>query len=178
MRRRRFLSVSFIILLVAGVAAWRYQSAIIGLGARWYLSHLAAAERADGSLMRRRGAVAGLHRFLLMPAPPDGMVDELFELMTLITQRVASGDMSPSWGAYVYTGYVRDLMRDRPDGRPPRDTAAVRAALEQAEGFYAIRARPDVPGIRLGDVLGAPGDSYTKDEIEQAAREGRDLPLR
>ena len=44
--------------------------------------------------------------------------------------------------------------------------------------FFALRKRPDVAGIRLRDLAGRPADSYTSDEIERAAREGRRLELR
>jgi hypothetical protein len=103
---------------------------------------------------------------------------ELFEVTTLLGERAASGDASLEWAAYLYTTYVRDLVRDRPDGRPARSPDEVRAALEEMIAFYRVGPRPDVPGVRVGDLLGLGPDSYTKEEIEAAAREGRELPLR
>ena len=37
--------------------------------------------------------------------------------------------------------------------------------------FFALRKRPDVAGIRLRDLAGRPGNSYTVEQIERAARE-------
>lgn len=172
--RRRGFTIALLVVVVLGALAWRYQSTLIGVGARWYLQRMAAG---DGSLDRRRTAVAGLHRLLLMPAPADAVVPELFSVTTLLSERLANGQVSPAWGFYLYTAYVRDLVRDRPGAVPPRDPAAVRAALDREIAFFSIRARPDVPGVRFADFFGGGGDSYTADEIEAAAREGRTLPL-
>jgi hypothetical protein len=175
LRRRRFTVALFVVVVVLGGLAWHHQSTLIGIGARWYLQRLAAG---DGSLARQRTAVAGLHRLLLMTPPADAMVPELFALTTLLSERIANGQVSPAWGAYLYTAYVRDLLRDRPAGTPARDAAAVRVALDREVAFFAIRARPDVPGVRIADFFAGTGDSYTVEEIEQAAAEGRELPLR
>jgi hypothetical protein len=113
-----------------------------------------------------------------MPAPPDAMVPELFDLITLLSNRIARGAISLDWGAYVYTSYVRDMVRDRPDGSPVRTTAQVASELQRYVEFYSLRKRPDAPGMRVGDLLGAGEDTYTVDEIEQAYREGRDLSVR
>jgi hypothetical protein len=177
MRSRRLL-VALLIVVVVGALAWRYQSELIGLGARWYLSRMAARESADNTLTRRRAVVSQFHRLLLMPAPPDGMVAELFDLITLLSERMASGAISLNWGAYIYTSYVRDMVRDRPTGTPARAKDAVLVELDRYVEFYYLRKRPDVPGIRVGDLLGSGGESYTLEEIEQAHREGRELPLR
>jgi hypothetical protein len=52
----------------------------------------------------------------------------------------------------------------------------VTAEIERYVEFYALQQRPDAPGIRLNDMAGRPaGTSYTVEEIERAAREGRRL---
>ncbi len=81
-----------ILLVVVGVLAggaalaWRYQSEIIGAGARWYLARIAAQERASGSIARRRDAVTRLHRVLLLEPPADALVPELYDVMTLLAE--------------------------------------------------------------------------------------------
>jgi hypothetical protein len=177
-RKHRVLVIGLAVILAAGALAWRYQSNLIGLGARWYLGHIAASEQASHEPTRRRDVLARFHRLLLMPAPPDAMVPELFDLITLLSQRMASGAISLDWGAYVYTSYVRDLVRDRPDGAPVRTKAQVASELERYVAFFSLRKRPDVPGVRVGDLLGTGADTYTLEEIEQAHREGREIPLR
>jgi hypothetical protein len=119
-----------------------------------------------------------MNRLLLLEPPSDAMVPELFDVMTFLSARIATGEVSPNWGAYLYTKYVRDMARDRPTGEPKRDTADVEADLKGAMEFYAIQKRPEEAGIRAADLLGVGGESYTVEEIEQAAREGRELPLR
>jgi hypothetical protein len=175
MRRRRF-RIALSLVLTIGFAAWHWQSELIGLGARWYLQRIAA--RDGGGTGERRAVVERMHRLLLMPPPEEAMVGELFELVTALSTRVAAGSVSLNWAAYIYTGYVRDLIRDRPTGTPARTAPEVVAELDRTVAFYAIGKRPDVPGIRLSDLTGVGTDSYTVEEIDQAAREGRDLPLR
>jgi hypothetical protein len=169
------------ILLVLGCAAglvWRYQSELIGLSAGWYLRRVAAREVRAGDLTQRRAIVERTHRLLLMPPPPDALVPELFELATAMAQRGASGAISFNWSAYIYTSYYRDLVRDRPNGEPARTPAQVDAELDRYVEFYALQKRPDTEGVRLSDILGGEGESYSLDEIERADREGRALPLR
>jgi hypothetical protein len=178
MRRRRALAVIALVLLSAGGLAWRYQSELLGRSAGLYLRWVAERERAGGTMERRRQTVAGIHRLLLMPPPPDALVPELFEFATLLAQRTTTGAVQLSWAAYLYTDYVRDLERDRPDGRAVRSPEEVRAALDRQVEFFTIRHRPNEPGVRIADVLGAEGDSYTLEEIEAAHREGRELPLK
>lgn len=178
MRRRRVLLAVALALLATGLLAWRYQSVLIGRGAHWYLARVAARERAAGTIEGRRQAVARMNRLLLLEPPSDAMVPELFDVMTFLSARIATGEVSPNWGAYLYTKYVRDMARDRPTGEPKRDTADVEADLKGAMEFYAIQKRPEEAGIRAADLLGVGGESYTVEEIEQAAREGRELPLR
>jgi hypothetical protein len=175
---RRVLLVASVVVLTAGALVWWQQSRLIGLGAGWYLGHIAATERAGSTLTRRREVVGRFHRFLLMPPPPDVMVGELFDLITLLSERMASGAISFNWGAYIYTSYVRDMIRDRPAGTPVRAKTEVQAELDRYVEFYYLRERPDAPGVRVGDLLGTGQDTYTLEEIEQAHREGRESPLR
>jgi hypothetical protein len=177
MRRRHAAFAAVAVVVLGAVVAWREQSALMGLALRWYLGRVAAHEARDGNLDRRRATVAGMHRLLLMAPPPDALVPELYDVLTLLGQRMVAGDVPFDWGAYLYTDYYRTLVAERPDGTPPRTPAEVRTALDRVVAFYAVRARPGEGGMRVGDVFGA-GDGYTKDEIEQAAREGRTLPLR
>ena len=176
--RRRVLAFVGCAVLAVGVLGWRHQSVLIGRAAEWYLGRVAARERAAGTIEGRRQAVARVHRLLLMEPPTDAMVPELFDLMTLLSTRVATGAVSGNWAAYLYTRYARDLVRDRPSGEPARSRDEVEADLDRAVEFYAIRKRPDEPGVRAADLLGVGGESYTVDEIEQAAKEGRELKLR
>lgn len=168
--------MAVVALAVAGAAGWYWQSELIGIGARWYLSRVAAREEASGALDERRQAVARMHRLLLLGPPTDPLVPELFDLITAVSMRVARGEIDVAWAAYVYNSYERDLVRDRPQGAPRRSLAAVEAEVERYVRFYALRQRPDQAGVRLRDLAGAPaGKSFTVEEIEQAAREGRDL---
>lgn len=160
----------------AGAAGWYWQSELIGVGARWYLARVAAREEASGSLEERRQAVGRMHRLLLLGPPADVLVPELFDLITTVSSRVASGEIDFAWAAYVYNSYERDLVRDRPRGTPRRSLAEIQAEVERYVRFYALQQRPDQSGVRLRDLAGAPaGRSFTVEEIEQAAREGRDL---
>jgi hypothetical protein len=135
--------------------------------AEWYLGRVSEAETTSGKLDRRRDILAGLHRQLLMPAPADTLVPELFDLVTLVSTRVATGEISLSWVAYLYTTYQQDLLRERPNGVPRRSLDEIRAELERQVAFFAIRKRPEVAGITVGDVLGTGDDVITLDEIER-----------
>jgi hypothetical protein len=175
MRRPVLVALAFV--LGIGLAVWHWQSQLIGVAARWYLEGIAATDVAN-DITHRRVVVDRMHRLLLMPPAPDAMVGELFDVVTALSTRVADGSMSLNWAAYVYTGYVRDMVRDRPDGTPVRAQPQVVADLDRTVEFYAIGERPDVPGIRLSDITGIGTDSHTVEEIDKAAREGRELPLR
>lgn len=175
-RRRRLLLAVVAVLVLGGAAAWYWQSQLIGVGARWYLAAVAAREEASGDLAERRAAVARMHRLLLLQPPRDALVPELFDLITAVSSRVASGQIDFPWAAYVYNSYERDLVRDRPDGVPRRSMDEVETEVERYVEFYALQRRPDRDGVRLRDLAGAPaGESFTLEEIEQAHREGRDL---
>jgi len=168
------------LLLVAawGVIAWRWQSEIIGTFARWYLGRVARAEAASGDLTRRRESVARFNRMLLMPPPADAIVPELFDLVTALSSRVATGEVSLDWAAYIYTAYQRDMLRDRPDGVPRRSAEEVAAELRRYLEFFSIRKRPDVAGMTVEGLLGTGDDVITLDEIEEAERTGRTIDLR
>ena len=44
-----------------------------------------------------------------MPAPADPLVPELFDLVTLVSSRVATGEDPLIWvGVNIYTAYQRD----------------------------------------------------------------------
>ena len=175
--RRRLVVLAFV--LVGGaLAVWRWQTQILGTAARWYLARMARSEEASGGLDGRRTAVARLHRTLLMSAPADALVPELFDVMTALSSRVASGEISLDWAAYLYTSYQRDLVRDRPDGSPRRSPDEVAAALQRQVEFFSIRKRPDAPGLTVGEVLGTGDGVITLEEIEEAERTGRTIDLR
>ncbi len=175
---RRRLGIATVLLLTLGGLGWRYQSKLIGFGAGWYLRRVAARETGSGDLTQRRAVVAQTHRMLLMPPPPDALVPELFELVTQLAARSAAGSISLNWSAYVYTSYYQDMVRDRPTGEPLRSHEQVAAEVEKYVQFYALQQRPDVPGMRVSDLLGDSGDSYSLEEIEKAEKDGHPLPLR
>ena len=178
-RRRRVLLFTLLVLAVAGGATWYWQSQLIGLGARWYLARLADREAAQGDVTQRRAAVARVHRLLLLAAPADAWVPELFDLITAVSSRVVTGEIDLNWAAYVYDSYERDLARDRPDGTPRRTPAEIEAAVAEYVRFYTLQKRPDVPGVDWRALAGASSEeSFTVEEIEQARREGRDLTRR
>lgn len=173
---RRALLIALVGLALLAGAAWHWQSQLIGAGARWYLARVAAREEARGDLAQRRDAIARMQRLLLLQPIDDVYVPELFDLLTAVSGRVSSGEIDLPWAAYVYTSYQRDLVLQRPGGRPRRAAAAVEAAVREYVEFYRLEKRPDVDGVRLRDLTGRPpGRSFTLEEIEQAHREGRDL---
>lgn len=165
-------------LVVAGALAWHYQSAIIGRATGWYLARVAASEAKTGDLTRRRQVVAQFNRMLLMPPPPDALVPELFDFVTLLSSRIATGQVSLNWAAYLYTAYQRDLLEQRPTGTPRRSLDEVRAALDRQIAFFSIQKRPDQAGITVGDLVGAGDDVITLDEIEAAERKGQEIDPR
>jgi len=172
---RRTVLVVALVTAAATAAAWYWQSALIGWASGRYLAAIAAAEDASGDLSERRQAVHRVHRMLLVAAPADALVPELFDLLTALSPRVSQGAIDLDWAAYVYTSYWRDL-RQR-DGRPRRSPAEIEEEVERYVRFFSLRQRPDVPGLRLGDLTGAAqAESYTVEEIERAHREGRPLP--
>jgi hypothetical protein len=177
-RWARVLLVFVAVLVLAGAAAWRWQSALIGGAAEWYLSRVAEDENTSGSLERRKEILANVNRQLLMQPPPDALVPELFDLVTLVSSRVATGEISLNWVAYIYTTYQRDMVEERPGGTPRRSLEEVRAEVDKLVRFYAIRKRPDQDGIRVGDLLGTGDDVISLDEIEEAEKTGKAIDLR
>jgi hypothetical protein len=178
-RRRRWLLGTVLVLASGAGAAWHWQSQIVGVGTRWYLARVAAREEAQGDLTERRAAVARIHRMLLLAPPSDAWVPELFDLITAVSGRVATGEIDLNWAAYVYDSYERDLARDRPTGVPRRNKDEIEASVVEYVRFYSLQKRPDVPGLGVRALAGAAtGESYTVEEIEQAAREGRDVTRR
>jgi len=174
----RILLVAGVVLGIAGGFVWRYQSAIIGRAAEWYLRRVAAREQTTADLTQRRAVVTGLHRALLMAPPPDALVPELFDVVTLVSSRVASGEISFDWVAHLYTTYVRDLMAQRPTGSSRRTPDEIRAEIDRYVAFYAIRKRPDARGVTVADFLGTGDDVITLEEIEEAERTGKEIDLR
>lgn len=164
--------VVFVIVVAAG-AAWYYQSAIIGAAAEMHLQGIASEEERSGDLTQRRYAIAQVHRQLLMAPPLDAMVPELFDFLTQLSSRVATGEVSLAWGAYLYTSHLRDIVA-RPDTASRPSAEQLAAKIQEGIDFFYLQKRPDVPGMQVKD-LWDDGESYTVEEIEQAAREGRDL---
>jgi hypothetical protein len=113
---------------------------------RGALRRLAAEDEAEGVVTRRRAVVADLHRGLLMAPPPDAFVPELFDLITVLAGRADTGEIRETWGAYVYTTYERDLVRDRPDGRPRRDAGDIEAVVQGYVAHYRLQVAPAAAG--------------------------------
>ncbi len=175
---KRALLIVLAVLVVAGVAGWYWQSQLIGTAGQWYLGRIATAENQTGSIERRREMLTTLNRQMLMPPPADAMVPELFDLVTLLSSRVATGEISLNWAAYIYTAYLRDLVRDRPDGTPRRSEDEVQQQLAQYIQFFSIQKRPDAQGITVGDLVGEGDDVISLDEIEEAEKSGKQIDLR
>jgi len=157
-------------LLLAGYVACSSQGPALAPGARWYLTRMADAESQAGSIEQRRALLTAVNRALLMPPPADPLVPELFELVTQLSSRVESGEVSPNWAAYIYTVYQRDMVRDRPDGMPRRSSEEVAARLAEYVEFFSLRKRPDAPGVSLGDFFGSGGNGFTRHEMRDADR--------
>lgn len=172
-KTQRIIAAVAVVCVTAAGGAWYYQSEIIGIAAKLYMQRIAAQEQKSGTLTRRRQTVAGLHRRLLIAPPTDPQVPELFDFLTQLSARTASGEISLAWGAYLYTAHVRDAL-DRPAGAPRPSADQLAAEIQEGVDFYFLQKRPDVAGARVKD-LWDDGESFTLEEIQQAAREGRDL---
>lgn len=173
-KRRKIILGTLAFVAVAGGSAWYWQSHLVGLGARWYLSRIAAREDAAGDLTQRRETVSKVHRMLLIAPPSDVLVPELFDFLTAISSRVSTGEIDLNWAAYVYNSYERDLERDRPDGVPRATQDSIDAKVAEYVYFYTLQKRPDqaAPGDQA--LTGGDDDSLTVEEIEEAHRNGRD----
>ena len=179
MRWRKVLLGLLVIGVAGGALGWVYQSELIGMASRWYLSRVAAKENETGDLTKRREILARIHGQLLMPPPDDRLVPELFDFSTALSSRVATGEVSIAWAAKLYTEYQRDMLLQRPTGEPRRTPEEVGAEVQRLVTFYAVQKRPDVEGVRVGDILGVEGDDVlTLEEIEAADAEGREIDLR
>jgi hypothetical protein len=178
---RRWARVLLVLVAVVGIlgaAAWHWQSVLIGRAAEWYLTRVAAAENTSGKLDRRKEILRNINRQLLMPAPDDALVPELFDLVTLVSARVATGEISLNWVAYIYTTYQRDMVDQRPNGTPRRNIDQVHTELDKLVAFYSIQKRPEQAGIKINDILGTGDDVISLDEIEAAEKSGKAIDLR
>ncbi len=175
-RRKLWIAAALVALLAA--VAYHQQSQLIGIAARWHLQRVSSAEEKTGDLTQRRRTIRRIHRQLLMDPPPDALVPELYDLVTLASARVATGEISLNWSAYIYTSHYRTLALERPSGEPRASREELGKYVQQQVEFYYLRKRPDSEGIRLDDLIGdGAGESYTVEEIEEAHRQGRDLTL-
>ncbi len=177
-RWARVLLVLVALLAVGGAAAWHWQSVLIGRAAEWYLSGIAAAENTSGKIDQRKQLLQTMNRQLLMPAPDDALVPELFDLVTLIANRVATGEISFNWAAYIYTTYQRDMVVQRPTGTPRRSLDEVHGEIDRLVKFFSIQKRPEQAGVKVGDILGTGDDVISLDEIEQSEKSGKQIDLR
>jgi len=175
---KRVLLGLLLLLVVCGAAAWYWQSQLIGTAGRWYLSRIASRENASGSLEERRKMLAQMNRYLLMPPADDALVPELFDLVTQLSSRVATGEISLNWAAYIYTTYQRDMIQERPTGTPRRSTDEVGAQLARYIQFFSIKKRPDQKGVTVSDLMGTGDDVISLDEIEEAEKTGKQIDLR
>jgi len=168
-----------VFLVVVGGLGWVYQSELIGVVSRWYMTRVASNENETGDLTKRRQILSQIHSSLLMPPPDDRLVPELFDFSTALSSRVATGEVSIAWAAKLYTEYMRDMVLQRPTGEPRRSPEQVQAEVQRLVTFYAVQKRPDAEGVRIGDVLGVEGeDVLTLEEIEAADAEGREIDLK
>lgn len=103
----------------------------------------APAPPGPGDPAFKRRTVDETHGILLLQAAPDGLIEELYDYYLLVSERAVTGEISPSWAAYLYVNYFRDAMRDRPDGVPRRSREQVAASLEESVQFFYIRKRPE-----------------------------------
>ena len=175
---KRVLPTLLVLLIVGGGAAWYWQSQLIGHAGRWYLSRIASRENASGSLEERRRMLAQMNRYLLMPPPADAQVPELFDLVTQLSSRIATGEVSLNCAAYIYTTYQRDMIQQRPGGQPRRSPDEVGAQLARCIEFFHIQKRPDQRGVTVGELMGTGDDVISLDEIEEAERTGKQIDLR
>lgn len=175
LKNRKF-QLAFGVLVVLALLGWHYQSRLIGVAARWQLARIAAEEEQNGNLTRRRQTIADIHRQLLIAPPSDALVPELYDLVTLLSERVATGEINLNWAAYVYTSHLRDVVGERPNGVPRLEMAALEDYVQAQVEFFYLRKRPDVDGHRFRDFVDD-GESFTVEEIEEARRQGRDLTM-
>ncbi len=177
-RRTRWIVATGLIAIGVVGAAWYFQSQIIGISAKLYLQNVASHEEESGGVNRRRRTVSRLHRTLLMAPPPDALVPELFDYLTQLSARTASGEISWAWSSYLYTSHLRTAVA-RPLGTPRASAEQLATEIQEGVDFFYLQQRPDAPGLKVKDLWGdgGGGESFTLEEIKQAAREGRDLTI-
>ena len=177
---KRFLSGLLLLLVVGGAAGWYWQSQIIGVAGRWYMSRMAAREDRSGSLDERReaaGADEPVHADAAARRRPGPRAVRPGDPLS---SRVATGEISLNWVAYIYTTYsARHRSQQRPDGKPRRSSEEVaRAARRGTSQFYAIQKRPDQRGVKVGR---HPGHGRRRDHAGRdrgAERTGKEIDLR
>ncbi len=91
-----------------------------------------------------------VHQVLLLPSAPPQLIPELWDYYLLLSERAATGEVSPGWAAYLYTNYFLDFMQERPHGVPRRSREEVRNHLQASIQYYNIRKRPDARPAPFG----------------------------
>ncbi|GBD25918.1 hypothetical protein HRbin30_01245 [bacterium HR30] len=91
-----------------------------------------------------------VHQILLLPGAPPELVPELWDYYLLLSERAATGEVSPGWAAYLYTNYFLDLLQQRPTGIPRKSREEVRQHLQASIEYYNIRKRPDARPAPFG----------------------------
>ncbi len=173
-RSQRIATTVAVLVTIAAIGAKYYESEIIGTATKLHMQRIADQEDLAGDIAKRRRTVTGIHRQLLIAPPADAMVPELFDFMTQLSARTATGEISLPWSAYLYTTHVREAL-ERPAGsaRPTREELA--KEIQEGVEFFYLQKRPDVRGTKVTDLWDDGGESFTLEEIQQAHREGRDL---
>ncbi len=109
------------------------------------LRGIAGSEESSGALDQRRELLAGIARQLLMAPPGDVFVPELFDFLVALAPRMESGAVSAAWGSYLYTTYQRELLEERPAGRPRRPAVEIEPVLDGYVEYFSLRADPNDP---------------------------------
>lgn len=94
--------------------------------------------------------IRAVHQILLLPVPPPQLVPELWDYYLLLSERAATGEVSPGWAAYLYTNYFLDFLQQRPNGVPRRSREEVRNHLQASIDYYNIRKRPEARPAPFG----------------------------
>ncbi|MBI3785500.1 MAG: hypothetical protein HY270_19075 [Deltaproteobacteria bacterium] len=94
--------------------------------------------------------ILATHRVLLLVPPPAEMISELYDFYLIVSERAATGEISPRWAAYLYVTHFRDMARDRPQAVPRRSREELRRELEENVEFYYIRKRPEAEPAPFG----------------------------
>ena len=118
-------------LLPTGIADMRLDIDQTGL------RRIAERDQAAGTLAGRHSLLTDLNRQVLMAPPDDAVVPELFDLVTAMAPRMASGAISPAWASYVYTSHQQNLVRDR---GPRRSPAELERVLDDYVEYFHLQA--------------------------------------